>query len=48
MTKLLSAVRRTIGEQPYTEPAVHFHAGSDENYPEVCYEGGCERPRLKA
>jgi hypothetical protein len=46
MTKLLTAFKRTFGDTPYTEPAVHFHTSSDENYPEVCYEGACERPRL--
>ena len=48
MTKLLTALRRTLGDGPYGEPAVHFHASSYEKFPEVCYENGCERPRLQA
>jgi hypothetical protein len=48
MTKLLTALRRTLGERPYSEPAVHFHAGSSQDLPEVCHEGACERPRLAA
>ena len=48
MTKLVTALRRTLRDGPYSEPAVHFHAGSHENFPEVCHEGACERPRLKA
>jgi hypothetical protein len=45
MSKLVAAIRRTLGDT-YTEPPVHFHQGMTEDYPEVCYEGACERPRL--
>jgi hypothetical protein len=48
MTKLLTAFKRTFGDTPYTEPAVHFHTSTYNDYPEVCYHGACERPRLKA
>ena len=46
MTKLLSALRRTLGDAPYAEPKPHFHASSSENSPEVCFEGACQRPHL--
>ena len=45
MTKLLSVLRRTFSDA-YNEPAVHFHQGTTKEYPEVCYENACERPRL--
>jgi hypothetical protein len=45
MSKLVAAIRRTLGAT-HTEPPVHFHQGTTEGYPEVCYEGACERPRL--
>jgi hypothetical protein len=48
MTKLLTALRRTLGDAPYTEPTPHFHTGASEHYPEVCYEDACARPRLTA
>jgi hypothetical protein len=48
MTKLLTALKRTLGDRPYTEPAPHFHSGASENYPEICYTDACERPRLTA
>jgi len=48
MTKLLTALKRTLGDAQYTEPAPHFHASSYENSPEVCHEDACERPRLTA
>jgi hypothetical protein len=45
MSKFVTAVRRTlIGV--HVETPVHFHQGTTEDYPEVCYEGACERPRL--
>ena len=43
---LLTALRRTLGETPYSEPAVHFHASSHQASPEVCYDGACRRPQL--
>ena len=48
MTKLLTALKRTLGDAQYTEPAPHFHASSYENSPEVCFEDACARPQLKA
>jgi hypothetical protein len=48
MTKLLSAIRRTFGDTPYSEPKPHFHQGTSDSFPEVCFEGGCSRPHLKA
>jgi hypothetical protein len=48
MTKLLNALKRTLGDGPYTEPTPHFHTGTSGNYPEVCYQDACERPRLTA
>jgi hypothetical protein len=47
MTKFIKALKRTLGDT-YSEPAVHFHQGMTDDFPEVCYEGTCERPRLKA
>ena len=47
MSKIIKALKRTLGDA-YTEPAVHFHQGTSDDFPEVCYEGGCDRPRLKA
>jgi hypothetical protein len=47
MSKFVAAIRRSLGGA-YTEPPVHFHQGTTEDYPEVCYEGACERPRLHA
>ena len=46
MSKLVSALRRTF-VTPYTEPAVHFHQGQAEDFPEVCHDGACARPRLQ-
>jgi hypothetical protein len=46
MTKLLSAMKRTLGESPYSEPPVHFHQGTTDDNVEVCHEGACARPRL--
>jgi len=46
MTKLLNALRRTLGDAPYAAPAPHFHASSAENFPEVCFDGACRRPHL--
>jgi hypothetical protein len=48
MTKILVALRRTLGDVPYTEPKPHFHASSSEDFPEVCFEGACKRPHLAA
>jgi hypothetical protein len=46
MTKLLNALRRTLGDTPYSEPKPHFHASSSETFPEVCFEATCRRPHL--
>ena len=48
MSKLIAAVRRSVIGAGYAEPPVHFHQGTTEDYPEVCHEGACERPRLAA
>jgi hypothetical protein len=48
MTKLLNALRRTLADTPYQEPEPHFHQGTTDSYPEVCYVDACERPRLSA
>jgi len=48
VTKLLNALKRTLGDGSYTEPTPHFHASASEHYPEVCYTDACERPRLTA
>jgi hypothetical protein len=45
MIKLVAAVRRTM-VGVYTEPAVHFHQGTTDDAPEVCYDGACGRPQL--
>jgi len=47
MSKIIKALKRTLGDT-YTEPSVHFHQGTSDDFPEVCYEGGCDRPQLKA
>jgi hypothetical protein len=47
MSKFIKALKLTLGDA-YTEPAVHFHQGTSDSFPEVCYEGTCQRPRLKA
>lgn len=44
---LLSVLNRALGDTPYREPTVHFHASSYEHAPEVCYDGRCDRPQLK-
>jgi len=46
MTKLLNALRRTLGDAPYAAPAPHCHASSAANFPEVCFDGACRRPHL--
>jgi hypothetical protein len=45
MTKLLSALRRTLESTP--DQQVHFHQGTTAHSPEVCHESTCSRPRLK-
>jgi hypothetical protein len=46
MSKLLAAVRRTFST-PDSEPEVHFHQGTSDNFPEVCHDGSCRRPQLQ-
>jgi hypothetical protein len=48
MSKLLNAIKRTLGDSPYTEPPVHFHQGTSDHSVEVCHERACSRPRLSA
>jgi hypothetical protein len=43
--RIVAAIRRSL-ERPYEAPPVHFHTSNDPGYPEVCYVGNCERPRL--
>jgi hypothetical protein len=45
MTRLISWITHVVRE-PGTEPAVHFHAGS-EAMPEVCHDAHCRRPALE-
>jgi hypothetical protein len=45
MSKLVAAIRRTLAGT-YEEPPVHFHQGTAPDFPEVCHEDACERPRL--
>lgn len=45
MSKLVSAIKRTLGGS--NEPTVHFHQGTSETSPEVCFEGACQRPHLQ-
>ncbi len=47
MSKIIKALKRTLGDT-YTEPSVHFHQGTSDSFPEVCFEGGCSRPHLHA
>jgi hypothetical protein len=46
MTKLITALRRALGEDAYQEPTPHFHQGTTDDSPEVCYESACSRPHL--
>ena len=46
MTKLLNALRRGLGGTPHAEPAPHFHQGTTNAAPEVCFAGACDRPHL--
>ena len=47
MNKMITALKRTFGEDAYTEPTPHFHQGTTEDFPEVCFESSCSRPHLK-
>ncbi len=47
MSKLISALKRTVVGAPDGEAPVHFHQGMTDAYPEVCHEGRCDRPRLQ-
>ena len=46
-TKFIKALRRTFSET-YSEPEVHFHQGTSDDFPEVCHDGRCDRPQLRA
>ena len=48
MSKLLNALKRTLRRRPTREPDVHFHQGTTDDSPEVCYDGACQRPQLSA
>jgi hypothetical protein len=48
MTKLLSALKRGLGGPPQAEPAPHFHQGTSDSFPEVCFVHACDRPQLTA
>jgi hypothetical protein len=48
MTKLLNAIRRSLGDAPHAEPAPHFHQGTTDTFPEVCFVHACDRPHLAA
>ena len=45
MARILAAITRALSLDEYREPDVHFHAA--EQRPEVCYDAGCMRPRLR-
>ena len=47
MSKIISALKRTIGGAPDSEAPVHFHQGQTESFPEVCHDGACRRPQLQ-
>ena len=47
MTKIISALKRTIVGAPEGEAPVHFHQGTTDAFPEVCHNGGCDRPKLQ-
>ena len=47
MTKIISALKRTIVGAPDGEAPVHFHQGMTDSFPEVCHNGGCDRPKLQ-
>ena len=46
MSKLISALKRTIVGTTDGEAPVHFHQGTTDSFPEVCHNGGCDRPHL--
>ena len=46
MTKLIDALKRTFGGDLYTEPTPHFHHTTSADFPQVCFEPHCARPRL--
>ena len=46
MSKLVSAIKRSFGGSSI-ESTVHFHQGTHETSPEVCFEGACSRPQLQ-
>ena len=39
MSKLISALKRTIVGAPDGEAPVHFHQGMTDSFPEVCHDG---------
>ena len=47
MSKIISALKRTIAGAPDGEAPVHFHQGQTESFPEVCHDGACRRPQLQ-
>ena len=47
MTRIISTLNSVLRADE-REPAVHFHATSYPDRPEVCYEHTCSRPRLSA
>jgi len=46
MSKLISALKRTVVGAPDGEAPVHFHQGMTDAFPEVCHDGRCDRPQL--
>ena len=46
MTRIISTLNSIL--RPEREEAVHFHATSYADRPEVCYDHTCSRPRLSA
>jgi hypothetical protein len=46
MARIIAAISRVLSLDEYREPEVHFHARYADG-PEVCYDEGCSRPRLR-
>ena len=46
MARIISTLNSIL--RPAHEEAVHFHASSYADRPEVCYDRSCSRPHLSA
>lgn len=47
MSKLIAALKRTLTPSDDQDLPVHFHQGTSDAFPEVCYDGACPRPHLQ-